>query len=222
MKGKLIVIEGLDGSGKATQTARLFDTLTAKGVNVRKVSFPNYESDSSAPLRMYLSGKFGSSPDAVNPYAASSLFAVDRFAGYKSDWGSLYDGGGTILADRYTTSNAIHQCSKLPEDKWDCFLEWLFSYEYDLMEIPAPDCVIYLRVDPEVSQELLSKRYDAHEEKKDIHERDVEYLKRSRRAADYCAKKLGWVTVECVADGKMRTIDEIAAEVAERLDRLFI
>ena len=97
MKGKLIVIEGLDGSGKATQTARLFDTLTAKGVNVRKVSFPNYESDSSAPLRMYLSGKFGSSPDAVNPYAASSLFAVDRFAGYKSDWGSLYDGGGTIL-----------------------------------------------------------------------------------------------------------------------------
>ena len=218
MKGKLIVIEGLDGSGKATQTARLFDVLNAKGVNVRKVSFPNYESDSSGPLRMYLSGKFGNSPDSVNPYAASSLFAVDRFAGYKSDWGTLYDNGGVILADRYTTSNAIHQCSKLPEDKWDSFLEWLFSYEYDLMGIPAPDCVIYLRVDPDVSQELLGKRYENHDEKKDIHERDVEYLKRSRRAADYCAKKLGWITVECIKNGVMRTIDDIAAEVAEKTD----
>ena len=217
MKGKLIVIEGLDGSGKATQTARLFDTLKNKGVNVRKVSFPNYESDSSAPLRMYLRGDFGTSPDSVNPYAASSLFAVDRFAGYKSDWGSHYDNGGTILADRYTTSNAVHQCSKLPEEKWDSFLEWLFSYEYDLMGIPAPDCVIYLRVDPDVSQELLEKRYDNHNEKKDIHERDLDYLKRSRRAADYCAKKLGWVTVECIKNGAMRSIDEIAAEVVEKI-----
>jgi len=221
MKGKLIVIEGLDGSGKATQTARLFDTLKNKGVNVRKVSFPNYESDSSAPLRMYLRGDFGTSPDSVNPYAASSFFAVDRFAGYKSDWGGLYDGGGTILADRYTTSNAIHQCSKLPEEKWDSFLEWLFTYEYDLMGIPSPDCVIYLRVDPEVSQELLSKRYDANEEKKDIHERNVEYLKRSRRAADYCAKKLDWATVECVVDGSMRTIEEIADEIGEKLSEIF-
>ena len=217
MKGKLIVIEGLDGSGKATQTAKLFDALKDKGLSIRKVSFPNYNSDSSAPLRMYLSGKFGSSPDSVNPYAASSLFAVDRFAGYKSDWGSFYDNGGTILADRYTTSNAIHQCSKLPEEKWEGFLEWLFSYEYELMGIPAPDCVIYLRVDPEVSQELLGKRYDDHEEKKDIHERDVEYLRRSRRAADYCAEKLGWLTVECVAEGRMRTIGEIAAEVEEKV-----
>ena len=217
MKGKLIVIEGLDGSGKATQTSRLFDTLSTRGLNIRKVSFPNYESDSSAPLRMYLSGQFGTSPDSVNPYAASSLFAVDRFAGYKSDWGTLYDNGGIILADRYTTSNAIHQCSKLPEDKWDSFLEWLFTYEYDLMGIPAPDTVIYLRVDPDVSQELLDKRYDSHAEKKDIHERDLDYLRRSRIAADYCAKKLGWVTVECVVDGAMRTIDDIAGEVAAKL-----
>lgn len=217
MKGKLIVIEGLDGSGKATQTARLFDTLRSRSLNVRKVSFPNYESDSSAPLRMYLSGQFGTSPDSVNPYAASSLFAVDRFAGYKSDWGSLYDNGGIILADRYTTSNAIHQCSKLPEDKWDSFLEWLFTYEYDLMGIPAPDKVIYLRVDPDVSQELLDKRYDNHAEKKDIHERDLDYLRRSRIAADYCANKLGWVTVECVSGGEMRTIEEIATEIADKI-----
>ncbi len=219
MKGRLIVIEGLDGSGKATQTARLYDTLVQKGMNVRKVSFPNYESDSSGPLRMYLGGSFGSSPDAVNPYAASSLFAVDRFAGYKSDWGKLYDSGGIILADRYTTSNAIHQCSKLTEDKWDGFLEWLFSYEYELLGIPAPDKVIYLRVDPDVSQELLSRRYDSDEKKKDIHERDLDYLKRSRRAADYCAKKLGWLTVECISGGAMRDIDDIAEEIINKVEK---
>jgi len=218
MKGKLIVVEGLDGSGKATQTARLFETLEQRGMNVRKVSFPNYGSEASGPLRMYLAGDFGTSPDAVNPYAASSFFAVDRFAAYKSDWGGMYENGGVIIADRYTTSNAIHQCSKLPEDKWDGFLEWLFTYEYELMGIPAPDSVIYLRVDPDVSQELLDKRYDNHSEKKDIHERDLDYLKRSRRAADYCAKKLGWLTIECISGGKMRTIEEIAAEIAEKLD----
>ena len=217
MKGRLIVIEGLDGSGKATQTARLYDSLKARRLDIRKVSFPNYESDSSAPLRMYLSGQFGTSPDSVNPYAASSLFAIDRFAGYKSDWGELYDRGGIILADRYTTSNAIHQCSKLPEDKWDSFLDWLFTYEYELMGIPAPETVVYLRVDPDVSQELLDKRYDSNEEKKDIHERDLEYLKRSRIAADYCAKKLGWVTVECVDEGRMRSIDAIASEIADKV-----
>ena len=218
MKGKLIVVEGLDGSGKATQSERLYDYLKSTGKSVRKVSFPNYGSDSSGPLRMYLSGQFGKSPDAVNPYAASSFFAVDRYAGYKSDWGEFYDNGGIIIADRYTTSNAIHQCSKLPEEQWDGFLEWLFSFEYELMGIPAPDCVIYLRVDPEVSQSLLDKRYNNHEEKKDIHESDLGYLKRSRTAADYCAVKLGWLRVECVSGGGIRPIDEIAAEIAEKLD----
>lgn len=217
MKGKLIVVEGLDGSGKATQSALIFDMLKAEGRDVRKVSFPNYSSDASAPLRMYLAGEFGKSPDSVNPYAASSFFAVDRFASYKSDWGEFYNNGGIIIADRYTTSNAIHQCSKLPEDKWKDFLKWLFSYEYDLLGIPAPDSVIYLRVDPDVSQELLDKRYNNHSEKKDIHESDLAYLKRSRIAADFCASELGWTTIECIAGEKMRTIDDIAAEIAECL-----
>ena len=214
MNGRLIVIEGLDGSGKATQADLLFTHLhDMLGDNVRKVSFPDYESPSSGPLKMYLNGEMGSSAGDVNAYAASTLFAVDRLASFRSDWGKLYNSGGTIIADRYTTSNAVHQCSKLPESQWDEFLEWLFDFEYRLLEIPAPDKVIYLRVDPDTSQQLLSKRYSNDESKKDIHERDQEYLRRSRIAADHCAKTLGWKVVECVRDGKLRSIEDIAAEI---------
>ena len=213
MNGKLIVVEGLDGSGKATQTKQLFDTLQARGENVMQVSFPDYQSDSSALVRMYLSGKFGTDPNAVNPYAASSFYAVDRFASYVTHWKAFYENGGTVIADRYTTSNAIHQCAKLPQTEWDSFLNWLFEYEYQRIGIPAPYKTVYLRVDPEVSQTLLTARYDGDEQKKDIHETDLEYLRHARMAADYCAKALRWHVVECVKDGKMRQIPEIAAEV---------
>ena len=191
MNGKLLVIEGLDGSGKATQTGRLFTELQTRGDDVMRVSFPDYDSDSSALVKMYLGGEFGSDPNDVNPYAASSFYAVDRFASYAKNWKDFYLGGGIVIADRYTTSNAIHQCAKLPEEKWDEFLHWLFDYEYRLMGIPVPEKVIYLRVDPSVSQELMDKRYSENGGKKDIHEADVEYLRRARTAADHCAKKLG-------------------------------
>lgn len=213
MNGKLLVIEGLDGSGKATQTDRLFDELVRSGREVMRVSFPDYDSDSSALIKMYLGGEFGTTPDAVNPYAASSFYAVDRFASYTKNWKGFYLGGGIVIADRYTTSNAIHQCAKLPESEWDGFLNWLFDYEYRLLGIPEPQTVVYLRVAPEVSQQLMDKRYSENGGKKDIHEADVEYLRRSRAAADYCAERLGWRTVECVGDGVMRSIDEIAADV---------
>ncbi len=213
MKGKLIVVEGLDGSGKATQTKLLVEALSAQGENVRCVTFPNYESDSSALVKMYLNGEFGTDPHAVNAYAASSFYAVDRYAGYKKDWGEFYENGGIIVADRYTTSNAIHQCSKLPEGQWDAFLEWLFEYEYDYLGIPAPDRVIYLQVAPDVSQKLMSGRYHGDESKKDIHESNLEYLNRSRAAAGYCADRLGWDKVCCDRDGAMRTIEDIHAEV---------
>lgn len=211
--GQLIVIEGLDGSGKGTQAKLLYETLLGQGRQVRKVSFPDYESNSSALIKMYLAGEFGTDPKAVNAYAASSFFAVDRFASYKKDWGKFYEDGGIIISDRYTTSNAVHQCSKLPEDQWDAYLQWLFDFEYRLMGIPAPDKVIYLQVDPAVSQKLMTGRYLGDESKKDIHEKDRAYLDRSRLAAEYCAKKLGWQTVHCVAGDQMRTIEDIASEI---------
>lgn len=217
MSGKLIVIEGLDGSGKATQAKLLAQELRRQGREVRQVSFPDYKSDSSALIKMYLSGAFGSKPDDVNAYAASSFFAVDRYASYKSDWGAFYDRGGIVIADRYTTSNAVHQCSKLPKEQWDGYLDWLFRFEYEQMGIPAPDVVIYLRVDPAVSQKLMTERYHGDEGKKDIHESDVEYLNRSRLAAEYCAQKLGWKTIPCTEAGAMRTVEEIHRDVLQNL-----
>ena len=154
-KGKLIVLEGLDGSGKATQAKLLAEHLAAQGVPVQKITFPDYASDSSALVKMYLAGQFGQHPDDVNAYAASSFYAVDRYASYKTSWGSFYERGGVIIADRYTTSNAVHQCSKLPQKQWEEYLHWLFDYEFRLLGLPAPDRVIYLQVDPEVSQRLI-------------------------------------------------------------------
>ena len=147
MNGKLIVIEGLDGSGKATQARALAEALQAQGKNVMQITFPDYASDSSALVRMYLGGQFGSHPDDVNAYAASAFYSVDRFASYKMKWGEFYREGGIVIADRYTTSNAVHQCSKLPPEQWQEFLDWLFDFEYNKIGIPAPDRVIYLEVD---------------------------------------------------------------------------
>lgn len=213
MNGKLIVIEGLDGSGKATQAQKLFEKLKEQEKQVIKVSFPDYNSNSSALVKMYLNGEFGSDPNQVNPYAASSFYAIDRFASYTKNWKKFYLNGGTVIADRYTTSNAIHQCAKLPEEHWNDFINWLFHYEYELLGIPEPYRTLYLRVDPEISQKLITKRYQGDENKKDIHESDPVYLRRSRKAADYCAKKLGWTLIECVKNGSIRSIDDIAADI---------
>ncbi len=218
MNGKLIVIEGLDGSGKATQAEKLYETLKNRGEKVMKVSFPDYESNSSALVKMYLNGDFGNSPDSVNPYAASSFYAVDRFASYAQKWRDFYLDGGIVIADRYTTSNAVHQCSKLPDEMWNEFISWLFNYEYRLIGIPEPYKTIYLRVDPEVSQMLMTKRYSGNETKKDIHESNIEYLRRSENAADYCAKFLRWNVVDCVKDGEMRSVDDIAEEIISIID----
>ena len=209
---KLIVIEGLDGSGKATQASLITASLKEKGANVRQVSFPDYKSDSSALVKMYLAGEFGDKPGDVNAYAASAFYAVDRYASFKKDWEEDWK-SGVIIADRYTTSNAIHQCSKLDMVHWDAFLDWLFDFEYSLLGIPAPDLVIYLRVDPEVSQQLLAKRYEGHMEKEDIHEKDREYLAACQKAADYCEQRLGWKVVDCCKDGRMRSIEDIQTDI---------
>ena len=219
--GKLIILEGLDGSGKGTQAELLAKALQQQGRGLRKLTFPNYASDSSALVKMYLRGDFGQKPDDVNGYAASAFYAVDRYAGYKADWGPFYQAGGLLVADRYTTSNAVHQCAKCPREEWDGFLNWLFDFEYQKLGLPAPDAVIYLAVDPAVSQTLMSGRYHGDESKKDIQERDPEYLARARAAAEYCAEKLGWRRVECTAeqDGKkiMRPPQDIHTEILAHL-----
>ena len=213
MPGKLIVLEGLDGSGKATQAKLLADALRQKGGRVRKISFPNYESDSSALVKMYLAGEFGKNPGDVNAYAASTFYAVDRYAGMKQNWGGFYDAGGILIADRYTTSNAVHQCCKLDRECWNAYLDWLFRFEYELLGLPAPDLVLYLRVPVSVNEKLMTERYHGNEQKKDIHERDTAYLLQAHEAAEYCAQKLGWFTVECTEKDALRSIEAIGNDV---------
>lgn len=211
--GKLIVIEGLDGSGKSTQLGLLPEGLQSLGIDCRTVSFPNYEDDSSALVKMYLAGQFGSRPGDVNAYAASCFYACDRYASFKKGWGSYYESGGVILSGRYTTSNAVHQCSKLPQSEWKDFLDWLYDFEYHKLGIPAPDKVIFLDMPTDVSQKLLDKRYGADGGHKDIHESDLAYLEKCREAALFTAEYSGWVKIPCAKDGQPRTIREIAADV---------
>ena len=222
--GKLIIFEGLDGSGKGTQTELACQSLRQKGYDPLKITFPDYESESSALVKMYLSGQFGQKPDDVNAYAASTFYAVDRYASYKTSWGAAYRSNSLIISDRYTTSNAVHQCSKLPPMHWDGFLEWLFDFEYKKLGLPAPDAVIYLAVDPDVSQRLIAERYNGDQTRMDIQEKDTEYLARSRAAAEYCARKLGWKRIECttVADSvkTIRSVEDIHAEVLAYLESL--
>lgn len=222
MSGKIIVIEGLDGSGKATQSELLFDSLRKSGKRVRKLSFPDYGSLSSGPVRMYLNGEFGKHPDDVDSYAASVLYAVDRFANFRSVWKEEYEDGMIFVCDRYTTSNEVFQTSKLPKDQWDTYIRWLEEFEYGLMGIPRPSLVLFLNMSEECSAKLLEKRYGGDERKKDIHEQDEEYQKRCRQAALYCADTLGWEKIECDEQGVLLSIDEIHAKVMETVDRSLV
>jgi len=211
--GKLIVIEGLDGSGKSTQLDLLFENLKKRKIDCKSVSFPDYESDSSALVKMYLGGEFGTHPDDVNAYASSVFYTVDRFASYKKNWGEYYLNGGVVVSGRYTTSNAVHQTSKLPKDKWAKFLDWLYDFEYNKVAIPKPDKVIFLDMPVEVSQKLLSKRYLGDENKKDIHESDTAYLSKCRDSAYFTAKYSGWTVISCAQNGEPRSVEDIQNDI---------
>lgn len=219
--GKLIVIEGLDGCGKSTQLELLPQNLKKQGIKSRSVSFPDYDSDSSALVKMYLNGEFGSKPNDVNAYAASLFYAVDRFASYKTNWGEYYNQNGVIVSGRYTTSNAVHQTSKMDESEWQGFLDWLYDLEYNKVGIPKPDKVIFLDMPIEVSQKLLTGRYKGDEAKKDIHESDTEYLDKCRKAAMFTANYSGWTIIPCSKDGEPRSIEDIANDVLEETLKLF-
>ena len=211
--GKLMVIDGLDGCGKSTQLQLLDDALSGCGIAYRQISFPDYGQPSSALVKMYLGGELGGSPAAVNAYAASSFYAVDRYASYTCFWKEDYLAGIPIVAARYTTSNAIHQMTKCPKEEWDSFLAWLEEYEYAKLGLPRPDTVVFLDMPLEVSQRLLARRYDGDESKKDIHEQDTTYLQNCREAALYAAEKLGWIVLSCACDGEPLPPQEIHARL---------
>jgi dTMP kinase len=220
MNARLIVLEGLDGSGKATQAGRLIEHLAQTGRPVRKISFPDYANKSSTLVKMYLNGEIGSI-DEVNAYAAASFYAMDRYISYHTGWKADYRAGGVIVADRYTTSNLSHQMAKLAPGQWEGYIEWLTDYEYRLLGLPPPDLVIYLDMHPEASMRLIEGRYQGDEQKKDLHEQNFCYLQACRRAALFAAERLGWTVIGC-SDAQHRplAVDEIAEAVARAAGKL--
>lgn len=213
MKSKLIVIEGLDGSGKATQTRLLANKLTSTGKKVKQLEFPDYASPSSSLVKMYLDGEFGKNPQDVNAYAASAFYAVDRAASFLKHWKNDCENGSVILCDRYCTSNIIYQMSKVCEAERDDFIEWQSDFEYAKLGLPKPDAVIYLDVEPEVSQKLMEKRYEGDKSKMDLHEKNLRFLLECRESAIYAADKCGWIRINCCENGDIKPIEKIAAEI---------
>lgn len=201
MNNKLVVIEGLDGSGKSTQFEIIDRYFAKNNIPHKSISFPDYNNPSSALVKMYLGGEFSKNAKDINAYAASSFYAVDRYASYKLYWEDAYKNGDLILASRYVTSNAIYQMVKCDKSEWNEYLDWLSDYEYSKLGLPVPDLVIFLDMPIEVSQKLLAKRYEGDESKKDIHEVDIEFLKSCRESALYTAKKQNWKIINC-SDGK--------------------
>lgn len=220
MSGKLIVIEGLDGSGKATQANLLYESLKTN-YNILKISFPDYSQPSSVLAKMYLDSEFGDNPNDVNAYAASSFFAVDRYVSYMKFWKKNYMSGQIILSDRYSTSNMVFHMSKLPMDQWDNYLSWVEDFEYGKLSIPKPDLVIYLDVPVEISQRFINARYKGDESKKDLHEKNVEFLESCRKSALYAAKKNNWKIIDCQKDKNVKNIDEIHNIILNILKREF-
>lgn len=217
MKGKLIVLEGTDASGKSTQFARLCETLNGMGIAYRQLVFPQYDKPSSALIRMYLDGEFGDKPEDVSAYAASTFFAVDRYASFQIDWGKYYQNGGLILADRYTTSNAIHQAAKLPPSEKESYLNWLFDFEYRIMGLPEPDAVLFLDMPPQAVRDLLAHRIG---KTIDIHEKDTEYLEQCYFTASELTNQFGWKRVQCIRNGSLRSIEDIATEIFDIVQKL--
>ena len=217
--GKFIAIDGLDGSGKGTQSEKLVEYLKSTGKKVRVLSFPMYENESSAFVKMYLEGRLGDKPSDTNAYTASMFFACDRYISYKTDWiNDINDPDTIVVANRYTTANAVHQLSKLPENEWESFLSWLWDFEFGKLGLPEPDKVIYLELPPRLSLSLVRSRSATTGQKMDIHEKDTEYMAKCYEAALYSCRKLGWEQIQCYEGDTIRTREDIFDEILTRLE----
>ena len=212
--GKLCVIDGLDGCGKSTQLEQIRKRLAAMDVDFREISFPDYAQPSSALVKQYLAGEFG---EDASPFAASSFYAVDRYASFQKFWKEDYEADKLIVAARYTTSNAIYQLARSPRETWDAFLDWMEDYEYEKLGLPRPDAVCFLDMPLAVSQRLMTERYDGDESKKDLHERNVMFLKTCREAALYAAKRWNWTVIPCGEGDKPFLIEAVTESLMEWL-----
>ncbi len=223
MKGKLVVIEAGDGSGKATQTKMLYDKLSGQSkVPVRKVEFPNYQSESSILIKMYLKGEFGTDPTLVNPFVASTFYAIDRYISYEKEWKDFYLNGGIVIADRYTTSNMIHQAAKIADkQEQEEYLNWLWDLEFNKYKLPIPDCVFFLDMPPQCSINLLNNRpHKSGEITKDIHERSTEFLVNSYKNSLRVAEKYNWIKINCFINEKIRSIYEIHNDIYDIISQI--
>lgn len=217
----LIVIEGSDGSGKETQTKKLYERLISEGKICKKISFPNYESEASAPVKMYLAGRFGKDAEKINPYPISTMYAIDRYASFKEDWEKDFNEETLIITDRYTTSNMLHQATKLDSyTERDEYIDWLKDLEYEKMKLPVPELVIYLDMPPEKAEELRKERKNkiTGEKEKDIHEKNNEYLKKVYKNGKIIALNEIWEIINCTDGQKIRTIEDIHEEIYKKIN----
>lgn len=211
----LFVIDGLDGCGKSTQ----FELLKEKFTDAHFITFPYYNTNSGKIVSDYLGGKFPENNSSVSAYSASAIYAVDRYTSYKTHWQELHESGSPVISARYTTSNAIYQMTKLKKSEWDSYLDWLYDFEYEKLGLPKPDRTVFLDMPVEISQKLLSARYDGDESKKDIHEQNVDFLKACREAALYVAKRDGWIIIPCNNGDEPRTIEDINSELCKIIEK---
>jgi dTMP kinase len=223
IKSKIIVIDGLDGSGKTTQAKILAEKLKKEiKIPVNFISFPRYENPSSALVRMYLSGKFGKDPQNVNVYAATSFFAVDRYADFKLHWEEKYKSGEIFILDRYISSNTYYQLAKIPEREWESFINWHYDYEYNKLGLPKPDIIIFLKLPVCVSQKLMTGRYKGDNTKKDVHESNTQFLKRCEKSSDFIGEREKWICINCLDDfGNLKNIEMISHEINQKIKVFF-
>jgi dTMP kinase len=218
----LLVFEGTDGSGKATQSRLFMDRLRKEGRAVEYVDFPRYGNKSAAMVEDYLNGKFGSASE-VGPYRASLFYALDRYAA-SFEMRKWLAEGKVVVANRYVSANMGHQAGKIHDImERDKYLDWLDNLEFGMLGIPRPDVVALLYMPPEIGQQLVDKK--GHRDyvggsRKDIHEADLNHLRQAAEAYLYVAKKYGWTVIDCAPNNNLKTIPDIHEEVWGKIRRL--